>query len=60
MNRIIIIADKVMPDAGLIGLIREHFPEQEIVVIRREDMGHDRGHPWGDPIGAWRQHSSRN
>jgi hypothetical protein len=60
MNRIIIIADKVMPDAQLLGLIQAHFPEQEIVVIRRENIGRDQGHPCGDPVWPWEQNAFRN
>jgi hypothetical protein len=60
MNKIFIIADKMMPDLKLIGLLQEHFPEQEIVIVRRDDMGKIPGDPWGDPVWTWGQNSIRN
>jgi hypothetical protein len=49
MDKIIIIADKIMPNADLIGLIREHFPEQEIIILRRDEIGYDQAPGWRGP-----------
>jgi hypothetical protein len=60
VHKIFIIADKIMPDLKLIGLLQKHFPEQEIVILRRDDMGQGEGQPRGEPVWGWGQHSLGN
>ena len=59
MHKIFIIADKIMPDLNLIDLLQEHFPEQEIVILRRDDLGPEGGPLLGDPLWDGGQNSFR-